>query len=715
MLKQKTKQAPGESKSPIINDSDIGQQPVVVAPISALARENRKRAYTRFTEMKSQRDQSFHWFNNRKLLDVIDECTKRFGIFLRPREGVEDWQTHYVGADTRNKIIAILARIASKRMKRSWYGENNDDKWKARVCRVLDEAAAYLNQDDKQIFFEMLSAFVKGTVVGYEGFMAPVVQYYDITSYDPSTGEVKFDLKKKREWNDVFGQIIPLEDFYPGNMRVTEINGPIGRRMNDCCWETYMSWDEFQAEFSKYPNAKYVRPGGEAKEMPEFKDFCPPGLKPNGVHLLRYFKRPTNTPDCMYIQANGQPLTPDVSPLPWNHKKKGRGLPFWVGGGEPYDEEFFYRMPVPMKLKGDTDMKDSVMRMSIDQLWLALNKPTLSNDPEDIEDKGLYPGVVWEVTDPDGTKQMDMKGPDIQATNFVKLFSGNIDLSTVNNNSQGMADTSGNPTATEISAAQQGAMDIMNLLLTFKEWAEIEKGTLRMSNMQQFYPVPIGLDENTGKPKYREVRVDGVPKILDGKTGSVKITFVPSRSDLPPMPAMTPQQRATLAETYGGDFDQIVVKTNPANPNIEEVYMTADYIKDFSAGCRIVPNSSVKDSDALRRAQEDAYVDKIAAYFPDLVDRMKLFKQYNEVYDRDAEEIMVDQTQQKPSAPPGMGGVADGLDMPGGNMPPGGGFPAGLTAPQHTMQPVNEALLRRNTKTKIPSTKPTVRQVMKGR
>lgn len=708
-MKSKTKEKVSEpSGSVIINDQDGGKETAGNTPplLSKLAAENRTRAWARFTEMKSNRDQNFHWFNNKKLLDILDESQKRFGIFLRPRQDPEDWQTHYVGADTRNKIIAILARLASQRMKRSWYGEVNDDKWKARVCRVLDEAAAYLNQDDMQTFFEMLSAFVKGTVVGYEGYMAPVVKFYDITDYDAATGEIKYNLKKKKEWNDVFGQIIPLEDFYPGNLRVTQINGPVGRRMNDCCWETYMGWDEFETEFSKYPNFKYVKPGGEAKEMPMFKDFCPPGLKPNGVHVLRYFKRPTANPDCMYIQANGQPLTPDVSPLPWNHKKKNRGLPFWVGGGEPYDEEFFYRMPIPMKLKGDTDIKDSFMRMSIDQLWLGLNRPTLSNDPEDIEDKGLYPGVVWEVTDPDGTKQLETADPSPQVSNFIRILSNNINLSTVDNNTSGSAGASGPQTATEVEAAQQGALQIADLLLRFMEWSMTEKGNLRMSNMQQFYPIPLGTDEKTGKPRYRNVRVDGVPKILDGKTGSVKINFVPSKSDLPPTPILDPEQRARLVETYGEDFDQIVVKTDMANPNVEEVWMTAEYIKDFSAGCRPVPNSSVKDSDALKRAQEDSYMDRIMALFPNLVDPVKAFKQYNEVYDRDPEEIMVDQQEQQgPQLPPELQGLMDGLPTPGAG---GGGGP--VATPK-----VNTALLGKNRPSPIPSVQPTASQVVRGR
>lgn len=638
------------------------------------------KGWTRYTEMKDARDQKFRYFNDRGLIELINEAQERFNLYLRPRQDPEEWQTRYVNPITRNKVIAICARLASQRMKRSWFGRTEDNKWKARVCRVMDENAAYLNNEDMASFFRMLSAVVKGKVVVYEGYSAPVVEMYDITKYDPATGDIQFNIKKLRNHNDVINQIVPLEDFYPGNLRARNIADP---KMKDCGWGTAMDIADFQAEFYKYPNCKYVKSGGEARTMPQFKDYLPTSLKANQVFVWRYFKKPTNTPDTMVIMANGVLLTPEVSPLPYNHKTKSRGLPFWDAGLEPYDEEFFYCMPLPIKLKGDSDVSDAVIRMTIDLLYLALDAPILSQDAENIEDKTLGPGVVWDVTDVEGTKRMDIKGPNGDNFAMLKLLANNMNLGSIDDVQQGVSNQ-GNPTATEVDAAVEGASQLIELFKQFMEWGVREQGVLQMSNQLQFYPVPLGMEN--GKPKYRTLRVDNVPKVSDGKIGSVKLTFVGTKSELPPTPPLNPEQQQRLAEQWGEDFDQIVVRNSPRNKNLEEVWVTAAYLKDFDAGCTIVPNSSVKQSEAKKKSDEERYQQHVLTFYPDLVDRQKLLRVYNEINEHDPDEALLEQPQGAPGAQndplqAGLGGAGQPEQVP-----PQAAFPGGFGGTQQPAQ-----------------------------
>ena len=659
--KQATKQK-ADDKSPIINTDDprwggFGYEP------SQQAREIVTRCYERYTELKTMRDGRFRYFNDMTLLELIDEASKRFNLYLRPQQDPEEWESRYVNPTIRNKTIAILARLASQRMKRFWFGVDNENKWKARIARVLDDAAAYKNADDQQFFFEMLTAIVTPKVISYEGFKAPQIKYYDIDGLDmsdPSNPNIKFTIKTKKDWNDVFSQIVPCEDFYPGNLRVHTV---ADQRMKDCGWESFMDKAEFDAEFSKYPNAQYVRNAAEMKQNPFFKEFLPGNLKDNQVWVFRYFKRPTNTPDQMVIMANGMLLTPEISPLPWNHKLKAKGLPFWDAGFEPYAADFYYDMPLAIKLLSDSDTTDDTMRMAINQLWLALNPPIITDDPENIEDKSLGPGVVYEVSNIDGTREMRLQGPNAQTANYLKMLASNMNLSSIDNISQGISGTA-NPTATEVDASQQAAMELLSLFLRFMEWAMIEKGTLRMSNQQQFYPLPLGSTD--GKPEYRKFTVDNVPKILDGKTGSVKLTFVANKAALPPTPVLNPEQRIRLAENYGEDFDEIVVRQSPSNPQMEEVWVTAKFMRDFTAGCRIIPNSSVKISDISKKNSWTQFMNTIITAFPGLFDPKKLAGKTAEIYEQDAEELMLDQNQKPagPQAPPGMEGLNAGLEQP---------------------------------------------------
>lgn len=616
-------------------------------PQSDRKREIVKETYARYNEMKDARNKRHRYFNDRTLVELIDDSTKRFNLFQRPRSHAEDWQTTYVGAQTRNKVMAILARIAAQRMKRSYYGVPEDNKWKARICRAMDEWAAYKNGDDMQSFFEMLSAATKGTVVGYESYHAPMTKYYDVTGYEPSTGEIKFEEKSRREFNDVFGEIVPLEEFYPGSLRTIHINGPKG--MMDAGRERFVSHAEFQKMWGKYPDAHLVKPGGEARANPFFKEFIPGECAEDEVWIFEYYKRPGHTPDAMNIMANGILLTPEVSPLPWNHKTQERGLPFWVGGMEPYAEDFFYRMPIPIKLKGDQDGQDSVMRMSVDILHLFLNKPIITNDPEDIEEKTLAPGVVFEVDDPaTGYREMNIGGPGQEAQNFLRIFANNISLSSVDNVTQGSAGSEA--TATEIDAAQQGALELLTLFNSFMEWATVEKGQLRIANQIQFYPMAIG-KEDDGAPKFRKLRVDNVPRILSGRNGSVCLYFVATKSSLPGGAVdLTDLQKSQLAEMYGDDFDEIVVKVDDNDPELEHVYVTAKFMRGFTAGVRAIANSSVKMSENYIRAHEKEFQTWAIANFGDMLDRGKMFRSFAESYDKDPDELLIDQSQMQGGA-----------------------------------------------------------------
>jgi len=642
-----------------------------------------KETYQRYVQMRDARNRRFRYFNNRTLIEIIDDATKRFGLFQRPRSSAEDWQTTYVGPETRNKTIAILARLASQRMKRSYYGVTENNKWKARICRAFDEWAALKNNDDVQFFFKMLSAITKGTVIGYETYAAPLTKYWDITDFDPLTNEMKMEEKSRRDWNDVIGEIVPLEEFYPGDVRKLHINGP--NSMLDCGRERFLSYAEFQKSWRKYPDAQYVRPAGEMRELPFFKDLIPGECGDDQVWVFEYYKKPGHTPDAMNFISNGLLLTQENSGLPFNHKLRDRGLPFWEGGFEPYAEDFFYRMPLPIKLKGDQDGNDSVMRMSIDLLHLFLNRPIITNDPEDIEEKTFGPGVVYKVTDPQtGYKEMNISGPGNEAMSYMNLFLSKINSSSVDNVTQGQSSGSQGVTATATDAAVQGALELMSLFNTFMEWAVTEEGYLRISNQCQFYPMAIGKEED-GEPKMREMRVDNIPRIIAGTNGSVCLYFVPTKADLPGgAPKLDPQQRARLAETYGDDFDEIVVKIDPSNPELEHVYFTAKFMRDFAAGVKAIPQSSVKMSDNYQRAHEKEFQQWAMAYFGDMVDRQKMFREFAETYDKDPDELILEQAKgpagaqpQQPGVDPELAALGIGLDQPGQTTTPGGNAPGG--------------------------------------
>jgi len=587
------------------------------------------RVMERYSEMSAMRDNNFNYFNGRSLTDMIDDATKRFNSWIDGRTGPDDWGAKTVDPMTRNKVIFIIATLAAKRLETEFFKEDDDDKVRAKIIKAFHEHSYNTDNEEMQTFYEMLSAVVKGTVVGYEGFRAPRINIKEIDTYDPETGAVTYTTKEHRLTPHVFSEIIPLEDFYPGDLRQRDI-----QKMPDVVWRSVQKLSTFKNEFKKYPNAKHVRAGGELQSDTFYSDVITQGLGDEEVEVIRYFNKIN---DEFHIIANGILLTPIDSPLVWNHKKKGLGFPFWSTIYEPFDEKFFYGKPLPDKLRSNQDVVDALYRMLLDQTFLSIHKPVLTSAVENIEDELMRPGRKIPVADVSEWKELDISSPDGAQFQMLEIARRAVEEASSDSVAGGRAPTKSGISATAISTAQEGAMTLMSMFQRFMEWGAERKARLRSSNLLQFYPLPI--DEKDGKPVYRKIRVDNVPMITYPRTGSIIIKFVPTKTDLPSTPQMTDEMKKRFEDRYGKAFDQISVKR--LNQSLEEVTITPEFLEDFEVGVRIRANSSVRENKELKKAMELEFIDRVVKMFPDLVKRDKALKDLIDVYEKNADEYMI--------------------------------------------------------------------------
>ena len=111
---------------------------------SAKERDIVERVKFRFQRIRGQRDKTFSLFNERSLRQYIDDCQKRFNSYIEPREDADDWTAKVFSPDTRNKTIAILAKLASQRTKVNFFGKEKDDKIRAKIIKALYEYSEVL-------------------------------------------------------------------------------------------------------------------------------------------------------------------------------------------------------------------------------------------------------------------------------------------------------------------------------------------------------------------------------------------------------------------------------------------------------------------------------------------------------------------------------------------------------------------------------------------
>jgi hypothetical protein len=98
--------------------------------------------------------------------------------------------------------------------------------------------------------------------------------------------------------------------------------------------------------------------------------------------------------------------------------------------------------------------------------------------------------------------------------------------------------------------------------------------------------------------------------------------------------------------------------------NVAFSFITTDKLKNIDLLFKIIPNSSVKMSEAMQRVVELDYQKTAAELFPDLIDRQKAFEDLNTAFGKDSSKLKA-ATPQMP-APVGAG------------TPPGGSQPGAL-------------------------------------
>ena len=545
--------------------------------------------YDRFWDARKLREQAFAYFNNRTLLEYIEDSTKRFNSIVEERDDLKDWQARVFDPVTRDKTISLLAKAAQNRPASQFFGRFDEDKSKGRILESMVEFSKDLDDEDELIFYAMLEAATKGTIVGFEGFE-----------------------KDYRENRKVYGSIVPLEEFYPTALGVRKIQD-----LADCFWVTEITLGEFKKLFGLLTDAEYVETGSLVlqHENPFLKDYIDSNLG-DFVQIIRYY----NQVDKQYVLcANGVWLNPGpdgtIQKLPWKHGK----LPFWRAIFEPLAADFFYGMSFPDKLKGNQDVLNTLYNMMLDQSFLSIFKPLITNSMDEIEDQILVPGRQIAVDDPNNWgKELQISGPDSAHFNILQFVKRSMEESSSSSLEQGVAGLGGRTTATEIERASKAIEDIIGMFGRFMEWGVRDKDRLRASNVLQYYTKPILAKALGDEGLVNVFRVDG----LRSKKGMKKTRLLKMFSSRDQFPSR--DELKTEAKLKGVEID----------------VFTPEFIKDWEHDVKIVPGSGQpRMSKALERAQEIEKTKSYMTFYPDFYNREAGAIRMAESFGDDPEEI----------------------------------------------------------------------------
>lgn len=598
-----------------------------VEPYKATEKEEKiiSAIWTQWVNCREQRESTYRFFNDRTFIDYVNDSVDRFNGYIEPRtDPAGDWGAKVFNNITRNKTISIIANITAERVRSEFFPQDQLDEMdrrSAEIVKHLEDFSYYKNRDDEQQLYSVLEAVTKGTSIGYEGYKASKRKVKEITDYDADTGEVKWKEKEVVDWDDVYGDVIPLFEFYPGNIWVREM-----QKQPFVIWRTVLDWDVFEHDFGKYKNFSKVQSASEylatvtdsrdsqtGDGQTQVTSYITEGVLDQQVEVIRYFNRWT---DEFHILANGILLTKPVSPFPWDHKM----YPFWKTIFEPFAADFFYGKSLPDKMRSNQDVLNVLYRMMIDQSYLSINPPIMTQGVESIRDEALYPGRRMAFDDVANTKIMEIPPPQPAHFSIIKMVEEKLGQDSMQDPS---AQVGNRASAYEVGVAKEQAQKLLSLFLRTLEWGVRDKTELRVKNILQFYRLPkINALDPENAPEYRKIVLDNV-NLADGTKGRQVVQVTPSSQDNPSREDIT---KAELFYMMKGE-------------NIAFTFITVDLLKNLDMKIKIVPNSSVKMSEALNRALELDYQSKAAALYPDKLNRDEGWISFNEAFDKDPQKM----------------------------------------------------------------------------
>lgn len=600
----------------------------------------------RFRQLEDTQMKRYRYFNNLNLKDYIDASVRRMTLYQEQNEFDEDWQATTVMGTTRNKALTLLSQLLGQRTNVEFQDTERNDFVRPRIIEALWEYS--LNKEDelgRDVDFNVVSsALEKGTAVVYEGFATRKTKIKKITNYDPLTGESTFKEEEVVVWNDCESILLDILDFFPGDITKKNIQD-----MPDCAWRTMVDIDMFKREFAGFKNINSVIPGGELRNFQFFKDYKFNSIADDQVEVIRYFSK---VDDEFHIVANGVLLTPLNNPLPWNHKLQDKGLPFWSMRFEDLDELYFWGMSFPFKMKGHQDVEDVSYRMLINASLLALNPPILTDDSEFPEENDLFPGQVRYQAKGTVTEFMKMREPGESAYRLSQMANRGLDEASVSDTASGQL-ASGRRTATEIMQAQAESKKNASMFLRNIETAKGDHASLRVSNIKQFYPLPIN-----SKGDFRNIKIKNMPLPMSGGRGTLEIIFVGGKKDLPPTQfTQSPEEIDKIFGIGASEVSIIVDQTT----GMETIYLTHKALQETIVGIKVTAGSSIKMSEAIQIAMFDELEIGMLTNYGDLIDRKKLLKRKGDIRNENIEDFLLEPNNAQPTPGPTPGEEEGGL------------------------------------------------------
>lgn len=565
---------------------------------SAAQKERIKFIYTERSDMKRKRDDRYVQFNDRTLQEFIDDSEKRLNAYVldKQSQGKEDWQANFATRAYANKTKALLAATARDVPGMNFKAVNEDDQYDHFAGNTMKDLVRHsYNQGNPQeeLFFLAWSCAGKGTVLDYEGFEKQTFVKKRIKSYDLYSGDVEEEVIEKASYGEPCNYEVSLMELLIKNPYIRNI-----QEQPSIILETYYADRErFDANYGKYPNAKFVKNLTDIKPEEKdtyfhetWKEACASGT---GFYVCRYMNK---YKDVYRIVANGVELF--NGPMLWidiTRKNFGKKMyPIAKSIYEPFATgEFFYGNSLPNSAMGEGDVLNTLYNSTLDKQYRSLVPPLLvgmvNKDMMDLEDELVAGDTKIYVDDINQVKQMELKGITDSDVKMIDLISHGLDLTTLDPMQEGAAQKY--VTARAALGADERAKQLKGVFVMFMESLWLQKVRLRIPNILLSYGQPkmveiIGEDKSVKLQEQPRLFNIEKTELSNGTKGTLGIQMM-SREQ------MTDKKALRL------DVEAEEERNFSAGKPYEKIIMPYDRLERISFDIEIIPESMWQPSQAL--------------------------------------------------------------------------------------------------------------------
>lgn len=481
------------------------------------------KTYYDFIKMRAQREGSIKQFQGNSAETFWKKSRELFwNTCNTPSEDLRELGLDFSIPFVRKEVMDFMGRLSAQNYKTRLNGEGLDI-YGVKILQGMLDKWRFHSNDKVEKFFDLLYGQVNGTLCKFVGYNDSKLTYRYLKSYTSDT-DFKIEEKETAYWDDVWTEIVPIEDIYLPKIWERNV-----QKQGRLIWKTEMDWKDFKNEFKTFDNAEYVYPGNQFAENSLYYTLLS-GAGITSSDRVQVLKRWDIFKDEYTVIANGVWLNPigkgdhqAIAPNPFNHKM----LPFTWGIADPIDEKFAYGMSLPFKIKDPHKLLNMSLTMMVEREFRTIDPPILSSDFE--APKLIYgQHKVIPVNDINAYKELTLQDASPQFTNMMGTLQG--EMSSL---AQGGAGQTGGPSrqpksAREVMQMEQVKQQAMGNALTMYYDLIRQETMLILKTALQFYPL-----KKYQKQKGNILRALTLPNypLAQGGNGTMEIRITKKKSN----------------------------------------------------------------------------------------------------------------------------------------------------------------------------------------